>query len=113
MKMSWYQLAATVIGSTGLFSFLQYIIKRNDDKKGTISLILKELESIKNQLADLKQDQLRLQLMDMIHIHPEDHSDIMEIAQKYFVESKGNWYLSSIFNEWMQTQYIQKPVWFK
>jgi len=111
--MSWYQLAVAVTGSAGLFGFLQYMIKRHDDKKGTISLILKELESIKNQLAELKQDQLRLQLMDMIHIHPEDHSDIMEIAQKYFVESKGNWYLSSIFNEWMQTQNIKKPVWFK
>ena len=113
MKMNWYQLAVAVLGSTGLFSFLQYLIKHNDDKNGTISKIFKELEMIKNQLAELKQDQLRLQLMDMIHIHPEDHSDIMEIAQKYFVESKGNWYLSSIFNEWMQAQHIQRPVWFK
>lgn len=42
-----------VLGSTGLFTLIQFLIKRHDEKKGVLSTIKEELASLKKSIDDL------------------------------------------------------------
>lgn len=64
-------------------------------------------ESQEAQLAkmdtSLEDDVLRTMRLDLLHAIETDPNNtmvILELAQKYFVELKGNCYMSSVFQEW-------------
>lgn len=111
MKM--VQVIISIVCSTGFFAFVQFLIQRHDKKKGVLGELIKDIKGLKDDMLELKKDMLRTQLMDMIHIHPEDVSDIMDLAEEYFVSVKGNWYMSSIFKQWLVERDIEEPIWMK
>lgn len=99
------EMASTIIlavlGSNALFAFLQFLISRADSKK-----------SIKGKLNILEKDVLRTQLLLLILMRPEEDQEILTIAQHYFAELKGNWYMTSIFSKWLTETGTGKPEWF-
>ena len=99
------EMASTIIlavlGSNALFAFLQFLISRADSKK-----------SIKGKLTILEKDVLRTQLLLLILMRPEEDQEILTIAQHYFKELKGNWYMTSIFSKWLTETSTGKPEWF-
>lgn len=96
-------IIASVLASNALFAFIQFLISRQDTKK-----------SIKDKLALLEKDVLRTQLLLMILMKPEEQQEIMTVGEHYFNVLKGNWYMTSIFNKWLE-EYTDgvKPEWFK
>ena len=111
MKMLYVILS--ILGSTSFFAFVQFLIQRHDKKKGVVAELIRTIKELKDDVDVLKTDMLRTQLMDMIHIHPEDVSDIMDLAEEYFVKVNGNWYMSSVFKEWLIEHDIEEPIWMK
>lgn len=95
-------IIASVLASNALFAFIQFLISRNDTKK-----------SIKDKLALLEKDVLRTQLLLMILMKPEEKQEILTVGEHYFKVLKGNWYMTSIFNKWLE-EYSNgvKPEWF-
>lgn len=91
-----------VLASNGLFALLQFLITRHDHRK-----------NVKGRLDRLEKDGLRTQLLLMILIRPEEKQEILTIGEHYFHVLKGNWYMTSIFNKWLD-QYTDgiKPEWF-
>ena len=87
--------------SGGVLAFLQFLIARNDDKQG-----------IKKSLKKLEKDGLRTQLLLMILLQPDEQTEILKIAEHYFVKLKGNWYMTGLFSKWCDAHGLE-PDWFK
>jgi len=107
------KLLLAIVTSQALFTFAQFLISRHDKKKGILAEIKKDIKALKEFNKDESRDLKRLQLMTLIHIHPEDVSDIMEVAEEYFVNLDGNWYMSSIFRQYLDENKIEHPIWMK
>lgn len=102
-----------VLGSTGLFTFIQFLITHHDKKKGVLAEIRKDIKELKQFNKDERLDLLRIQLMTLTHIHPENVVEIMEVAEEYFMKHSGNWYMSSLFKEYLEKQGMDIPLWMK
>jgi len=102
-----------VLGSTGLFTFIQFLITHHDKKKGVIAEMAKDIKELKKFNQEERLDLLRIQLMTLIHIHPENVVEIMEVAEEYFMKHNGNWYMSSLFKEYLESQNMELPLWMK
>ena len=88
--------------SGGFLAFLQFLITRNDDKQG-----------IRKSLKKLEKDGLRTQLLLMILMKPDEKKEILTLAQHYFVDLKGNWYMTDVFDAWCEDHCKVRPEWFK
>lgn len=110
-------ILVALLGSSGLvggiFSVINTILSRKaakSDKQKEIEAKLNELDkrSIKNE-----HDAVRLQMLVLFADYPDDTQEILRVAEHYFSEIKGNWYMTSIFNKWLESKDIAKPEWFK
>lgn len=101
------------IGSSGLTSLIQFLISRKDKKEENKDSVLKELKEIKTLCNTHEKDICRSQLLLLIADYPEDKTEIMKLAEHYFEDLNANWYMSSIFNTWLEQNKITKPDWFK
>ena len=88
----------------------KFLIERHDKKVEKAED--KEKEHIQGTLKKLEKDGLRTQLLLLILMKPEETSEILTLAQHYFVDLKGNWYMTSIFNKWLEEHEIAEPEWF-
>lgn len=91
----------TIFGSGAFFAFLQFLITRYDSKKG-----------IRNKVDKLEKDGLRTQMLLLILLRPEEHQEILTIGEHYFKDLHGNWYMTSMFNKWLETEDVAEPDWF-
>ena len=95
-----------ILGSAGLFTFLQFLINRRDKKSD-------QMTRIESKLDNIEQGNARSQLMLLMRLYPENKNEIMMVAEHYFKDLNGDWYLSSLFNSWLHQIGIESPFWFK
>ena len=88
----------SALTSGGVLSFIQFLITRKDS-------------DIKGTLKKLEKDGLRTQLLLLILMQPDEQTEILKIAEHYFVKLKGNWYMTSVFSKWCKSRGL-KPEWF-
>ena len=96
---------------------IQFLINRHDNlKKENIDEKLKPLESKIDKILDeqkkSEKDNLRTQLLVMMNMMPNNHSEILTLAERYFGDLKGDWFYSSLFARWLKDNDIEKPIWF-
>lgn len=91
--------------SGGLFTFLSGIIEKIINKKN-------EQQAIMNKLSVIELSSTRSELLIMMNHYKSDRSEIMRLAEKYFGELKGDFYMSSIFSKWLKKNDMEKPSWF-
>lgn len=101
----WIPIIVAALGSAGLFGFIQYLINRHDKKKDDIL-------GLKASVKELQLGVMRTQLLLLIADYPEDKSEILRLAEIYFKEYNGNFYLSSIFTTWLKQYKVDVPQWF-
>ena len=94
-------IVLAILASNGFFALVQFLITRWDTKK-----------SIKGKLDHLEKDGLRTQLLLLILMQPEEQTEILKIAEHYFVKLKGNWYMTGLFSKWCDAHGLE-PDWFK
>ena len=85
-----------ILGSGAFFSFLQFLIMRHDLRKGWTA-----------QNVD------RLQLMVLIADYPRKVDEILKLAEHYFVDLRGDSFIEVLFYDWLKSQNIESPEWFK
>lgn len=112
----------SALTSGGCLAFVQFLITRSDKKKDEengVSAAIKKLnsrlesleEEIKNKMRKQEKDSLRTQLLVMIIWRPTEKKEILTLGERYFKELRGNWYMTSIFNKWLEEQDVAKPEW--
>lgn len=106
-------LIGAVLGS----GIIQFFVTRHDaKKKESIEEKLKPIESKLDKIIDeqktSEKDALRTQLLVMMTTLPNNHEEIMTLAERYFGQLKGDWFYSSLFAKWLKENDIEKPIWF-
>lgn len=95
-------IVIAVLASNGFFALVQFLITRYDTKR-----------NIKDKLIRLEKDGLRTQLLLMILMKPGEKKEILTLAQHYFVDLEGNWYMTDIFKTWLKEEGHEHPEWFQ
>ena len=110
------EIALVLLGNTGLFALIIALIQRRDQKKSLLNALKKAVEEIKEKMEarDLenKRDMCRQQLLLLMAVYPQEKQEIFTLAEHYFVDLDGDWYLSSIFKKYLQDHEIGTPLWF-
>ena len=89
------------IGSGAFASIVGAIINAFSSKKG-----------VKSKLKKIEKDGVRMQLLLLMSTYPDERQEIMEAARYYFINLKGDWYLTSLFSKWLKSQKLERPDWF-
>lgn len=89
-----------ILGSTGFFGIIQYLISRHDNKKGELVAIRRALESLEEQGMKNELAITRLQLLWMIQAQPANHDTILRTAERYFIGLNGNAEAFDEFDKW-------------
>ena len=105
------EILLAILGGGNLILFVKFLIERHDRKIEQTEN--EEREGIKNKLLTLEKDGLRTQLLLLILIRPDEQTEILRIAEHYFKVLKGDWYMTSIFNNWLKDRVIAEPEWFE
>ena len=98
-----------ILGTGNVLLFVQFLIDRHDRKKERAEE--DKIGGIKERLLTLEKDGLRTQLLLMILLKPEEQTEILKVAQHYFVKLKANWYMTGIFKKWCDEHGLE-PEWF-
>lgn len=61
-------IISAVIGSTGLFTFIQYLISRKDKKNDKLDGLKKSIDELKTDISDLSSDMSKMQSRFQIDI---------------------------------------------
>jgi len=96
-----------VLGS----GLIQFLITRHDNNKA--NPIEKKIDKILEEQKKTEKDNLRTQLLVMMNMMPNNHEEIMTLAERYFKELKGDWFYSSLFSKWLKDNNVEKPLWFE
>lgn len=128
MNEAMVTLLVALLGSSGLisgiFSIINTALSRKaarGDKQAEIKKDLeelrsstkKEIEEIKAATQENKMDGVRTQMLLLMSDYPDDTQEILKLAELYFKELGGNFYMDSIFSKWMKKKNIDRPSWFK
>ena len=58
------------------------------------------LSSVEATVNDIRQDTVRLQLDNLINNDSENIESILTVARTYFIDMKGDWYMTEKFKSW-------------
>lgn len=58
---------------------------------------------------DTRKDTLRIQLMMLIYNQPENVDSILKVAETYFVDLDGDWYMTNEFSKWAKAHDVTVP----
>ena len=101
-----------LIGSGAFSAIVSGIINIVNNRRGRLKQIEDSIESIDKKLLIAEKDSLRTQLLLLLADYPEEQAEIMTLAQRYFGDLKGDWYMTSMFSKWLVKNDIAKPEWF-
>lgn len=104
---------AAALGSSALFSFLQFLINRRDRRKDDRAHIVAKLDKLSQAVDALALESCRVQILTLIHTAPRNAADILTLARHYFVDLNGDTYVSRVFSDWLAEQDIAAPEWYK
>ena len=107
-----------ILGGGNLLLFVKFLIERYDKKQekedeNQLGKINGELISLTGELKKLKKDGIRTQMLVLILLKPDEKKEILTLAEHYFKKLEGNWYMTSVFNGWLERTNTAKPEWFK
>ena len=102
--MGFWEIFAIIMGSTGFFAFIQFLVQRHDTRRGQLAKILKQLD--KNE-----RDSIRTQMLLLMSDYPEERAELFRLAEYYFTHLHGNWYMTTLFKSYLKANKIETPDW--
>lgn len=82
--------------------------KQESDK--IIREVNETLKGLQKVTSDTRKDTLRIQLSMYIRNQPENIDTILKLAEVYFVELAGDWYMTSEFMKWAKAHDVILPL---
>lgn len=103
------KILLALLGSGNVILFIKFLIERYDRKAERAEDNV--LGGIQDRLTKIEKDGIRTQLLFLILIRPEETSEILKVAEYYFVKLKANWYMTGFFKKWCDERGLE-PEWF-
>lgn len=66
----------------------------------------------KSKLRKLEKDTVRLQLLFLMYVIPDETQELMNVAQYYFTVLKADWYMTTLFDKHLKARGLERPSWF-
>lgn len=98
---------------TECFGILKAKRSKKDGVEAKLGVLAEEQKEIRGLIKQQEKDALRTELKLMISDFPEEETDILRLAQHYFVKLDGNWTMANIFTKWCKDRGIDLPTWVK
>ena len=98
--MDYGLIITAILSSAGLFSLIQFLVVRHDNKKNNFTSVMKELKEIKDGQKNTDIRITRMELMNLIKEDPDNIDAVLQVAEYYFIELDGNAYAHAIFEKW-------------
>ncbi|MBR4315196.1 MAG: hypothetical protein IKP66_09830 [Lachnospiraceae bacterium] len=113
-------LIGGILGGGGLIvailNFVQFLITRRDNLEKEKNSADKNqngrLDRIEDDIDYLQKGTLRTQMLLLIADFPSRSEEIMKVAKRYFVTHNGDWYMTSIFHDYLEKNNLITPSWF-
>lgn len=102
-------IAIAVLGSTAVSSVVTWVltqISKGLECRDTLATLARRMDKA-------EKDSVRLQMLVLMSDYPDNRDEIMEVAQHYFHDLGGNWYMTAMFNAWLERENVGRPEWFK
>lgn len=109
----WLTVLSSCVGSAAFIGFVQYMISRHDRKNEDKDGIKRHIAEIDKALDKAERDSIRIQMLLLMSDYPFERQELMTLAQRYFVTKKGDWYMTSLFNNYIKRNAIIPPPWFE
>lgn len=65
-----------------------------------------KLDIIIDKVDSAEENATRSQLLTLMSDYPENESEILKVANYYFQELNGDWYMTSLFTKWAESRGI-------
>lgn len=101
-----------IIGSNAFFAFIQFLITRKDNNNKRFKAIDDRFNALEQKMNYIDQGNIRLQILFLIHLYPKRSEEIIKLAKKYFIDFKGNYYVTGIFKQYLDDNNLIYPQWF-
>ena len=109
---------ATLVSAFSVGTLIKFFVERRDAKNDSLKELIEKVDNLTNEnekkFAKLEKDIVRTQLLQLMqNFDTEDEHELLQVAEHYFVELKGNWYMTSVFKRFLKTNEIEIPIWFQ
>lgn len=98
---------------TECFGLLKAKRSKKNGVEAKLEVLAEEQKEIRGLIKQQEKDALRTELKLMISDFPDEETDILRLAQHYFVKLEGNWTMANIFTKWCKDRGIDLPAWVK
>lgn len=105
-------IGIAILGSAGLFGFIQFLISRHDVKQRDLNQIKTQLNNIESKCDRNELATTRLQLFFLIETQPNNIDAVETTAERYFIELGGNGEAWASFHRWAEEHKIDTS-WYK
>lgn len=61
-------------------------------------------DALSGRLDTLERGSVRNQLLTLMNSYPDNESEILKVAEYYFHDLKGDWYMTGLFSEWAESR---------
>ena len=102
-------ISVAVLASPVITKVLDYLLPKIF-KKNQLYRIENKINKIEDDLADVKLDELRTNILLLLHDYP-DSADIPTEAEKYVVKYGGNSYIIPLICSWYSDKGLTYPEW--
>ena len=101
----WLKTTAGIISSVGvigsaLVGLATFAIN------GMLSGVNNRLDDVSGQMDSIKMDTVRTQLLTLMSNYPDNTSEILKVADHYFNDMNGDWYMTQLFEQWAEAHDI-------
>lgn len=117
---------AAVLGFSLLMLLVVFLINRTENRMTVIvkdhidennqifNSFTERLNSIDDNLLEIKKSNIRIELYDEMRFNPENIDTILKIAEKYFPSREkgglgGDWYMTNKFLDWAEKKNVKLP----
>lgn len=104
-----YEKAARDDFTKAIYETRDTIKANKEDSDGKINMFEEHLDKLMKISEDTRKDTLRIQLMMLIKDQPDNTDSILKVAEVYFLELDGDWYMTSEFKKWANAHNIEVP----
>lgn len=63
-----------------------------------------KLDTIIQKVDSAEENATRSQLLTLMSDYPDNESEILKVAQYYFKDLNGDWYMTSLFSKWAESR---------
>lgn len=88
----------------------QQTIDMKEDSNKKINDLAGDIKTLLKVSGETRRDTVRIQLFMIMHNNPDNIDTILKMAEMYFVDLKGDWYMTNEFNKWAKHHDVIVPT---